>query len=287
MVKNLKKNTARLSVISNTLLIVLKLTVGIVTNSVSILSEAIHSSLDLVAAIIAFLAVRISGNPADKRHPFGHGKIENVSGVIEAMLIFIASAWIIFEAIKKLIHPEETSSLGLGSIVMLISATVNFFVSRQLYKVARKTNSVALEADALHLKTDVYTSLGVAVGLLLIILTGIKILDPIIAITVACFIIYESFMLLQKAFNPLLDESLSPEEIEKVESALKGMKVRYHDLRTRSAGHQRFIEFHLDAPADETIEKVHILCDAIEDRLAKELTDVNVIIHPEPDNHNH
>ena len=147
----LKKKTARLSVMSNTLLIILKLTVGLITNSVSILSEAIHSSLDLVAAIIAFFAVKVSGNPADERHPFGHGKVENVSGVIEAMLIFAASAWIITEAVKKFIHPEEPGVLGLGILVMAISAVVNSFVSRRLYKVARETDSVALEADALQI----------------------------------------------------------------------------------------------------------------------------------------
>jgi cation diffusion facilitator family transporter len=282
---DLKRNTARLSVISNTLLIILKLIVGLVTHSVSILSEAIHSSLDLVAAVIAYFSVRISGSPADKEHPFGHGKAENVSGVVEALLIFVASIWIVYEAVKKIINPVEASSLGLGSLVMFISAVVNIFVSRRLYKVAKKTNSVALEADALHLKTDVFTSLGVAVGLLLITLTGIHLLDPIIAILVACFILYESFKLLRKAFNPLLDTALSEDDIDKVESILASMGVKYHDLKTRAAGHQRFIEFHLDAHPEETIEKIHKQCDAIEERLSLEFQDISVVIHPEPDNH--
>ncbi len=142
----------------------MKLTVGLLSNSVSILSEAIHSSLDLVAAIIAYFAVRVSGTPADERHPYGHGKTENVSGVIEAILIFIASTWIIIEAVRKLIHPEKPGVLGLGIIVMGISAVINTLVSRRLYKVAHMTDSVALEADALHLKTDVITSAGVAAG---------------------------------------------------------------------------------------------------------------------------
>lgn len=283
MEADLKKKTARLSVLSNSLLILMKLTVGLITNSVSILSEAIHSSLDLVAAIIAFFSVRMSGTPADKEHPYGHGKAENVSGVIEALLIFIASIWIIYEAVKKIIHPAESSSLGLGSIVMLISAIVNFFVSRRLYKVARKTDSVALEADALHLKTDVFTSLGVAVGLMLITFTGLSLLDPIIAILVACFILYESFQLLHKAFSPLLDTSLSADEIEKVENILSSMNVKYHDLKTRAAGQQRFIEFHLDAHPEDTIEKIHRKCDAIEEKLSLEFRNVSVVIHPEPD----
>ena len=185
---NSKVSIARLSIASNTLLILMKMAVGLISGSVSILSEAIHSSMDLVAAIIAFLSVRVSDNPPDSRHPYGHGKIENISGVIEALLIFIAAIWIIVEAAKKLAGEKiEIDSIALGSIVMLISAIVNTIVSRRLYKVARATNSVALEADALHLKTDVYTSLGVSAGLGLILITGINWLDPIIAILVALF----------------------------------------------------------------------------------------------------
>ena len=282
MASTLKTHTARLSVMSNSLLIAMKLIVGLLTNSVSILSEAIHSMLDLVAAIIAFFAVRISGTPADDRHPYGHGKTENVSGVIEAVLIFIASAWIIFEAVRKLIHPEQQSVLGLGVLVMAISAVVNTLVSRRLYKVARMTDSVALEADALHLKTDVITSAGVASGLALMWVTGWHILDPIIALCVAMLIIYESWMLLKKAFSPLLDTAILPEELERVESILKEMNATYHSLRTRAAGHQRFVEFHLEVPANETIEVIHKQCDSIEERLEREFSDISVVIHPEP-----
>lgn len=282
MSTSLKTKTARLSVMSNTLLIIMKVVVGILTNSVSILSEAIHSSIDLVAALIAFFAVRISGTPADDRHPYGHGKFENVSGTIEAVLIFIASGWIIFEAIKKFIHPEETSTLGLGIIVMGISAVVNTIVSRKLYKVSRLTDSVALEADALHLKTDVVTSAGVAIGLLLMWLTGWHVLDPIIALGVAMLIIYESYTLLRRAFSPLLDTTLSSHELKMVEDILAEMNARYHGLRTRAAGHQRFIEFHLDVPANETIDTIHHKCDLIEERLEREFRNVQVVIHPEP-----
>lgn len=282
MTTSLKTRTARLSVLSNSLLIILKVVVGAVTGSVSILSEAIHSSIDLVAAVIAFFAVKVSGNPADDRHPFGHGKVENVSGVIEALLIFAASAWIIYEAVGRFLHPGETEALGLGVLVMAISAVVNTFVSRRLYKVAKLTDSVALEADALHLKTDVITSAGVAVGLGLIWLTGWHVLDPIIALLVAVIIIYESWMLLRKAFSPLLDTALSQGEMTKLTGILEEMEVQYHDLRTRAAGHQRFVEFHLDVPAQETIETIHRQCDLIEARLEREFRDISVIIHPEP-----
>jgi cation diffusion facilitator family transporter len=282
MYTSLKTKTARLSVISNSLLIIMKLAVGLMTRSVSIISEAIHSSMDLIAAVIAFSAVKISGTPADERHPFGHGKIENVSGVIEAVLIFVAAGWIIFEAVKKLLHPEEPGVLGLGILVMAVSAVINFFVSRRLYKVAKLTDSVALEADALHLKTDVITSAGVAIGLALMWLTGWYILDPVIAILVALLIIYESWMLLRKAFFPLLDTALSDEELTKLKEILEQMDVSYHDLRTRAAGHQRFVEFHLDVPPQETIEKIHRQCDIIEERIGREFRDISVVIHPEP-----
>jgi len=282
MTTRLKTRTARLSVLSNSLLIIMKIMVGIFTGSVSIISEAIHSAIDMVAAVIAFFAVKISGNPADERHPFGHGKVENVSGVIEALLIFAAAAWIVYEAMDRFIHPGETEALGLGVLVMVISAVVNIFVSRRLYKVARLTDSVALEADALHLKTDVITSAGVALGLALIWITGWHILDPLIALLVALVIIYESWMLLRRAFFPLLDTALSQSEMEKLTAILDEMKVEYHDLRARAAGHQRFVEFHLDVQGQETIETIHRKCDLIEQRLESEFRDISVIIHPEP-----
>ncbi|MCB0800128.1 MAG: cation transporter [Bacteroidales bacterium] len=282
MTTRLKTRTARLSVLSNSLLIIMKIMVGIFTGSVSIISEAIHSAIDLVAAVIAFFAVKISGTPADDRHPFGHGKVENVSGVIEALLIFAAAAWIVYEAMDRFIHPGETEALGLGVLVMVISAVVNIFVSRRLYKVARLTDSVALEADALHLKTDVITSAGVALGLALIWITGWHILDPLIALLVALVIIYESWMLLRRAFFPLLDTALSQSEMEKLTAILDEMDVEYHDLRTRAAGHQRFVEFHLDVQGTETIETIHRQCDLIEQRLESEFRDISVIIHPEP-----
>ena len=280
---NAKVSIARLSIISNSLLIILKLAVGIISGSVSIISEAIHSSMDLVAAIIAFLSVRVSDNPPDSRHPYGHGKIENISGVIEALLIFIAAIWIIIEAIKKLLGEKiELESIALGSIVMLISAIVNIIVSRKLYKVARATNSVALEADALHLKTDVYTSLGVSVGLGLILITRINWLDPVIAILVALFIIRESYFLLKKAFTPLLDTAWGVNEIEELEKTLNRLRVSYHDLRTRVAGNYRFVDLHIQIPEDVSVGNAHKYCDEIETELSRIYENVTVTIHVEP-----
>lgn len=280
---NAKVSIARLSILSNTLLILLKLTVGLISGSVSIISETIHSSMDLIAAIIAFLSVRVSDNPPDSRHPYGHGKIENISGVIEALLIFIAAIWIIIEAIKKLFGEKiELDSIALGSIVMLISAIVNTIVSRKLYKVARATNSVALEADALHLKTDVYTSLGVSLGLGLIILTKINWLDPVIAILVALFIIKESYNLLKRAFTPLIDTAWSETEIEDLEKRLNGMNVNYHNLRTRVAGNYRFVDIHIQIPEDVTVGSAHKYCDKVENELTSIYENLTVTIHVEP-----
>jgi len=280
---NPKVRIARLSIFSNTLLIIMKLSVGIIGGSVSIISEAIHSSMDLLAAIIAFLSVRVSDNPPDSRHPYGHGKIENISGVIEALLIFVAAIWIIIEAVKKLLGEKiEIESIALGSVVMLISALVNFIVSRRLYKVARETNSVALEADALHLSTDVYTSLGVALGLGLILVTGINWLDPVVAMLVAAFIIRESYQLLKKAFTPLLDTAWGEDEIEELENILTGLKVSYHDLRTRLAGNYRFIELHIQMPENESVGNAHQYCDKIENELTHNYQNLTVTIHVEP-----
>jgi cation diffusion facilitator family transporter len=280
---NAKVSIARLSILSNTVLIALKLVVGILSGSVSIISEAIHSSMDLVAAIIAFLSVRVSDNPPDSRHPYGHGKIENISGVIEALLIFIAAIWIIIEAVKKLLGGSiELDSIGLGSIVMLVSAVINTIVSRRLYKVARETNSVALEADALHLKTDVYTSLGVAVGLGLIMVTGINWLDPVVAILVALFIIRESFHLLKRAFTPLLDTAWAESEIAELEKKLTRLEVNYHDLRTRVAGNYKFIDIHINIPSTESVGNAHLYCDKIENELTSIYENLTVTIHVEP-----
>jgi cation diffusion facilitator family transporter len=280
---NAKTKIARLSVASNSLLIVMKLIVGIISGSVSIISEAIHSSMDLLAAVIAFFAVRVSDTPPDSKHPYGHGKVENISGVIEGILILVAAAMIIVEAIKKLIgEPSELDSIWIGSLVMLVSAIINTIVSRKLYKVAHETHSVALEADALHLKTDVYTSLGVATGLLLIIVTGIKWLDPVVAILVAFFIIKESYNLISRAFSPLLDTAWGDAEIKDLERRLNNMEVNYHDLRTRVAGNYRFIDIHVEIPESESVGNAHNYCDKIEDSLKSAFSNLTVTIHVEP-----
>jgi cation diffusion facilitator family transporter len=290
---NNKVSIARLSVFSNSSLILLKLLVGLISGSVSIMSEAIHSFMDLLASIIAFFSVKISETPADARHPYGHGKFENISGVFEAILILGAACWIILEAVKKLIHPHSLDSfhIGLGFAVMAISAIVNIIVSKKLYRIAKETDSIALEADALHLKADVYTSIGVAAGLLLMFVasmfTGsrlIALLDPVIAILVALLILKESVGIFMKAYEPLLDAALPHEEIETIRAIIDRhctREVRYHNLRTRKSGNIRYVDFHLNLNEDMTVKKAHEICDTIENDIKSVYKDAEVTIHVE------
>ena len=282
---NKKTRTASLSILSNSLLITLKIVAGIITGSVSVISEAIHSALDLVAAFIAFFSVKVSDTPPDSRHPYGHGKFENVSGVIEAALIFIAAGWIILEAAKKLMNESPVESFGVGFVVMMISGIVNIFVSRILHKAAKETDSVALEADALHLSTDVLTSFGVAFGLLLIWVTGYHIIDPIIAILVALFIIKESWDLFKRAYSPLLDTQLSEAEVEVIRVSIQAQVTEgmsFHQLRTRKSGSHRYIDFHLEIPGNVSVAASHAICDAIEEDIKQKLNNAEINIHVEP-----
>jgi cation diffusion facilitator family transporter len=251
-----RSKAAWLSVFSNTILVTSKLIIGIIIGSVSVISEAIHSANDLLASFIALFAIKTSTRPPDKEHPYGHGKIENISGTIEALLIFIAAAMIIKEAINKLSSGGEVMDLGWGMAVMSFSALMNFLVSNYLLKVGRETDSVALEADGMHLRTDVYTSLGVFAGLALIKITGLQIFDPVAAILVACLIIKAAYELTRKAFMPLIDSALDEEYIALTESILQEYQddiVEYHELRTRKAGRESYIDLHLVLNSDKSI----------------------------------
>ena len=280
-----KTGAAGLSVLSNTLLILLKLVAGILSGSVSIIAEAIHSGIDLLAALIAFVCLRIAGRPADREHPFGHGKVENVSGTIEAVLIFVAAIFIIYEAINRIIAEAIVEYLSIGIAVMAISVVVNIIVSRHLLRIARDSDSIALEADARHLTADVYTSLGVLVGLVVVQVTGLNILDPIIAIGVSIFILRAAYNLTRRAFPPLIDVRLPEDEEALIESTMSehmGELVGFHELRTRKAGSERYIELHVTMARDASIERAHSLCDHLEEDIRSRLPHTHVTIHVEP-----
>jgi cation diffusion facilitator family transporter len=280
-----KTGAAGLSVLSNTLLILLKLVAGILTGSVSIIAEAIHSGIDLLAALIAFVCLRIAGRPADREHPFGHGKVENVSGSIEAVLIFVAAIFIIYQAINRIIAGAIVEYLSIGIAVMAISVVVNIIVSRHLLRIARDSDSIALEADARHLTADVYTSLGVLAGLVVVQVTGLNILDPIIAICVSIFILRAAYNLTRRAFPPLIDTRLPEDEealIESIMSEHMGELVGFHELRTRKAGSERYIELHMMMARDASVERAHSLCDHLEEDIKSRLPNIHVTIHIEP-----
>jgi cation diffusion facilitator family transporter len=268
----------------------MKLIVGLASGAVSIISEAIHSLTDLVAALMAYFSIRIAGRPADEEHPYGHEKVENISGVVEALLILVAAGFIIAESVKKLISGEGMANLELGVAVMLVSGIVNILVSRRLYKVAREEESVALEADALHLRTDVYSSLGVAGGLLAIVVLEKAFhfawaarLDPIVAMVIALFIAKEAWDMVGRAFGPLLDASMSEKDLEainRVVAARPGLEA--HSLRTRKAGGRKHVDFHLGLPPEMTVAEAHALCDSIEAEIEAALGNTSVVIHIEP-----
>ena len=292
LVDKKKSSVALLSVISNTTLVLLKLSVGIIIGSVSVISEAIHSGVDLLAAVIALFAVRKSGKPADPHHPFGHGKLENISGTVEALLIFLAAGWIIFEAAKKLMHPEPLEEVGWGVAVMTVSSVANILVSRKLFEVGKETDSVALQADAWHLRTDVYTSAGVMAGLAIIwagklVLpeTDLSWVDPIAAIGVALLIIRAAYKLTIESARDLMDVSLPVDEeacIKKLISAFAPSVRGFHRLCTRKSGSHRFVEFHMIVNPSMSIDESHRIADMVTCSIKQQFPGTTVNIHIEP-----
>lgn len=277
-----KRRAAAVSVASNTCLVLGKLVVGVMTSSVAVISEAVHSAMDLLAAVIAFVAVSLSDRPPDLDHPHGHGKIESLSGAIEALLIFCAVVFIGYEAIEKLIHGGAVERIHLGAIVMGGSAVVNTVVSCYLQRVGTRADSEALLADAAHLRTDVYTSLGVFAGLLLVHFTGVQWLDPVTALVVALLIVREAWLITRRSVGNLLDESLPATDRAAVEAAMRDLGVSFHALRSRKSGSARKIDLHLEVPATASAASVHALCDRIEEAIHARLPNAQVLIHPEP-----
>jgi cation diffusion facilitator family transporter len=287
-----KQRAAIISVISNSFLTVSKLVIGLMIGSVSVISEAIHSGVDLVAALIAWTAVRHSDKPADRDHPFGHGKLENVSGAVEALLIFVAAGWILYEAIHKLLAPQPLEDIGPGVVIMAVSALMNWLVSANLFKVGNETDSQALIADAWHLRTDVYTSAGILFGLFAI-WGGEKLyptmdwhwIDPVAAILVAILIIKAAWELTCDAYHALMDSTLPHTELIAIRRAVEEIGspiVSFHGLRTRKSGAQRFVDFHLSVPADMSVRDSHKIADDLEIRIEKLFPATSVTIHIEP-----
>lgn len=283
----LKQKTARLSIISNIVLVVFKLIVGLAGGAVSIVSEAAHSAVDLLAALIAYFAVRKAAKPPDEHHAYGHGKVENLSAAVEAGLIVLAALWIIYEAAGKFAADHTPAYLEYGIIVMAVSILVNWYVSTRLMRVARQTHSHALEADALHLQADIWTSCGVLFGLAVIKLTGYTWLDPAIAIVVAVIVLKAGYGMTKKSLYELTDAALPPEEEEIIRAIIAAHPavIAFHQLRTRRSGSRRLIDVHLVLFQDMHLDKAHAVCDEIEADIEKRLAPSEVIIHMEPFGH--
>jgi cation diffusion facilitator family transporter len=282
-----KQRAAALSIVSNSALILLKVVAGTITGSVAILTEAVHSSIDLVASIVAFFSVRKADEPADEGHRYGHEKIENVAAAIEGILILVGSGAIGFEAIRRLLSPGHLHSLGFGIVVVGVSMVVNLFVSSVLARKARATESPALEGDAAHLRTDALSSAAVLVGLALVKATGATWIDPTVALAVAAMILFAGVRILRGSSRALVDHALPPEEVDEIRLAIEAVGpegvVGYHELRTRRAGSRRYVDLHVQFRAGTTLEDAHRTAHELQDLIGARLRGADVLIHLEPE----
>jgi cation diffusion facilitator family transporter len=283
-----KTGAAALSIASNLVLIAMKLVAGAITGSVAIITEAIHSSIDLVASIIAFFSVREADKPADAEHPYGHAKIENLAAAIEAMLILVGSGIVVFESVRRLAAGEaEVERLGIGIAIIALSIVVNLVVSSFIGRRARETDSPALEGDAAHLRTDAVTSLGVLGGLVLVELTGATWLDPVIALVVAAAIVVAGVRLLTRSSRVLVDEALPAEELDAIRATVRAFGARgvvgFHELRARRAGARRHVDLHVQFRSGTSLEAAHRTAEDLEDAIAERLAGADVLIHLEPE----
>jgi cation diffusion facilitator family transporter len=282
-----KTGAAALSIASNSILIALKLAAGAITGSIAIITEAIHSLIDLVASVIAFISVRKADEPADEEHPYGHEKVENLAATIEGLLILVGAAVIVYEASHRLAVGSSVDALGVGIAVMGVSVVANLVVSGVLSRRAREHDSAALEGDAAHLRTDALTSLGVLVGLGLVELTGIVAFDSITALLVAVAIVWAGISIIRRSSGVLVDEALPPAEMDRIEAAIAAARTPevagYHKLRARRAGARRHIDFHVQYRSGTSLERAHELAHQMRAAIEAEVPQAEVLIHAEPE----
>ena len=283
-----KQLTAGASILSNIILTTLKIIVGVISGSMSIISEAIHSLSDFSASVLTFFSVVKSSRPADKDHPYGHGKYEDMAGFIEGMLIILAGIFIIYKSSKKIILGEISSTENdLGIAIMLIAVVVNIIVSSLLFKTAKDANSISLYADAQHLRADVYSSLGVLTGLILIKCTGHNLLDPIIAILVACFIYKTGHKIVKQSVMRLLDYSLPNDDLTNICNIINKFSnnaiLKNSTMKARQVGPTTDIDFVLVFPRDTSLCQCHQICDEIENQIRNIYPNASISIHSEPE----
>jgi len=281
------EGVARLSIITISSLIAMKVVASIITGSIAIRADAFHSVIDLSGAIIGFTGIRIAKRPPDERHPFGHGKAEDIAGATISGLIFAAAGTIIYQAANRLMAGGAVELVTTGIYVIAAAIVINIVIARLVLRLSRANDSIALEATARDMMTDVYSSCAVLAGLVLVRLTGLNILDPIIAIAVAGLIIRTAYLTMKKSVDNLMDTKLPEAEEEIVKARIRELKhsgqiVDFHAFRTRKAGSQRYIDLHLVMPKNASVDETHRLCDRLEHDIQRRLQRVNVTIHIEP-----
>jgi cation diffusion facilitator family transporter len=286
-----KPAAAAVSIASNSLLIALKLAAAAITGSVAILSEALHSGIDLIASVVAFVSVRRADEPPDVEHPYGHEKVESVAASIEGMLILVGAGVIIYEAVRRLATGADVEALGFGIAVIAFSAVANACVALFLRRQAARHSSPALAGDAAHLGTDALTSIGVLLGLVLVEATGVVAIDSVVAIGVAVAIVVAGVRILRRSTGALVDEAPPPDEMDRIEAAIARVRppemVGYHKLRARIAGNRRYIDMHAQFRTGTSLERAHSLAHQLRDAIEGELRDAEVLIHVEPESSRH
>jgi cation diffusion facilitator family transporter len=277
---------AWLSIAAALITIGLKMWAYFVTESVGLLSDALESLVNLAAAVVALIVLIIAARPPDDDHAYGHSKAEYFSGGVEGALILMAALTIGYAAITRLINPQPLEAIGLGLAISVVASLINLFVAHVLFRAGKQHRSITLEADAHHLMTDVWTSVGVIVGVALVALTGWQRLDPIIALIVAGNIVWSGWRLLQRSALGLIDTALPADELQAVQRVLDGYCTRerlaYHALRTRQAGARRFVSVHVLVPGDWTVQRGHHLLEQIERDVITALPGSTVFTHLEP-----
>ncbi len=275
-----------LSILAAVLTIALKTTAYFYTGSIGLLSDALESVINLVAAIVALLIIKIATQPPDEDHAFGHDKAEYFSSGIEGMLIFFAAFGIFYTAVPRLFSPPPLEHIGIGLFISLVATLINLIVGLILIRAGKRHHSIILEADGRHLLTDVWTSIGVVLGILVVSLTGWLVLDPIIALLVALNIVWTGFQLIRRSALGLMDTTVSTETQEKIVQILNSYvaekKIDYHALRTRQAGARKFVSVHILVPDDWTVQKGHELTEEIENDIRQAVSDSTVFTHLEP-----
>lgn len=282
---SITRRVALLSVGASIVTLLLKFSAYFLTNSVGLLSDAAESAVNLTAALIAFAAITIADRPPDDDHSYGHDKAEYFSSGAEGALILVAAVTILVAAATRLLNPVPVENIGIGAIVAGIASVINFSVSRIMLRVARQHDSIALEADAHHLMTDVWTSAGVIAGVILVGITGWQMLDPLLAIAVGLNIIWMGVRLIRRSSQGLMDQALPASEVEVVRQAVEataGPDTPYHALRTRKSGSRRFVDMHLLLPGRTTVQESHDLVTEIEASIQGQLANTFITVHVEP-----